>query len=962
MSSASDHVIDGELEARPAPEPPATEEALRRLARCAAVMGPELYREIVLALAEALGARWALMGELVDRDGYSTGFATSPNGGLPSSSSSLRAARTLAVVADGELLDDDEYPLPGTPCREVLRQGATLQLTADLEERFPALYRPGGGPVRDYVGTPLRGADGTTLGLLAVLHDEPLDPAREPAALLELLAGRAAAALEADRTMQALRRSEAALADFFDNSAVGLHWVDGRGVIIRANRAELEMMGYLGHEAEYVGRHIADLHADRPTIDEILARLTRGETLEDFPARMVRRDGSIRHVLITSSALFEGGRFVHTRCFTRDVTDQRHAEEALRRSEELSRSLIDSSPDCIKVLDLEGRLRSMSEGGQRRMAIEDLGPYLRQPWIEWWQEHRSQAEEAVRAAASGNEGRFEGFCAAADGTPRWWDVVVTPILGHDGQPERLLAVSRDVTDRREDQERLRESEERLRIAKAAAFLGLHDFDVPSGTVKWDDRTRELWGVDPGEPITYELWRASLHPDDVEEAEAAVNRALDPAGSGQYFAQYRVTHRKDGITRWIEATGRTHFVAGKPLRIVGTVQDITERKLTEEALREADRRKDEFLATLGHELRNPLAPIRAAVGVLELAKDDPSRWREMTAIIDRQSTHLVRLIDDLLDVSRITRGKITLRRQRLDLAEILERAEEGIRPVAEGRHLTFSAVGPAEPIHLEGDPVRLTQVLGNLLSNAFKYTPDGGAIRLTAGRVGEWAVIRVEDTGHGIEPEQLPEIFEMFSQSEGPAAYQEGGLGVGLSLARALTQLHGGTIEADSGGPGQGSVFTVRLPLAPGPVPPASSQADRGVEQELPPRRILTVDDNADVCRSIAVYLRLGGHQVETASSGEEALQIADESRPDVVLLDIGLPGIDGYEVARRMRHRPWGEGVLLVAMTGWGQSEDKRRAREAGFDAHLTKPVAPENLLDVLSRRRPGEGSGKARR
>jgi PAS domain S-box-containing protein len=373
------------------------------------------------------------------------------------------------------------------------------------------------------------------------------------------------------------------------------------------------------------------------------------------------------------------------------------------------------------------------------------------------------------------------------------------------------------------------------------------------------------------------------------------------------------------------------------------------------LREADRRKDEFLATLAHELRNPLAPIRNAVAILKgpcANGADAARARDM---MERQLRHLVRLVDDLLDVSRIVRGKIELRTEPVELRAAVESAVETAQPLIDAQGHALAVSLPAGPVWLEADAVRLSQVIANLLTNAAKYTEPGGRIDLAAERVGDEAVVRVSDTGIGIEPELLPRVFEPFVQEGRSAARAQGGLGIGLTLVRGLVQMHGGSVSAHSEGPGRGSEFVVRLPAPRGGGGRATDES-RGIDSSvtLPPpplgaKRVLVVDDNADAAESLAVLLRMAGHTVATAHTGPQALEAARAARPEVVVLDIGLPGMDGYEVARRLREQAGCERALLVALTGWGQEEDRRRSREAGFDLHLVKPVELEEMLSVLA-------------
>ena len=370
--------------------------------------------------------------------------------------------------------------------------------------------------------------------------------------------------------------------------------------------------------------------------------------------------------------------------------------------------------------------------------------------------------------------------------------------------------------------------------------------------------------------------------------------------------------------------------------------------SEEMLRETDRRKDEFLAMLAHELRNPLSPIRNSVEYLRLKERDPELdWSY--DVIDRQVDHLTRLVDDLLDVSRITRGRLEIRKKRVELAEILRGALETIQAPITRKGVRLHVSVPPGPVTLHADLVRMTQVLLNLLDNAVKFTPEGGAIWLTAQRDEGQLVLRVRDEGRGLEPEEMPELFQMFYQSHHTKSLSLGGLGIGLALVRRLVEMHGGTVEASSPGPGLGSEFVIRLPaqddLDTGAAP-SDTAADAPARTS---RRILVVDDNRDSAESLALLLRLSGHEVMAVHDGLAAVEAAESWAAEIVLLDIGLPDLDGYEVATRIRQRSDGRRVTLIAVTGWGQDSDRRRSREAGFDAHLTKPVEAAVLEKLLA-------------
>ena len=423
---------------------------------------------------------------------------------------------------------------------------------------------------------------------------------------------------------------------------------------------------------------------------------------------------------------------------------------------------------------------------------------------------------------------------------------------------------------------------------------------------------------------------------VDYVSVPVEPELLRARVGVFADLYRKTKQLECLNRDLEQ------------RVSDRTSELTEAlarlRTSEAALRDTDRRKDEFLAMLAHELRNPLAPIRNAVEILRQRADASAESRWSVEVIDRQVAHLTRLVDDLLDVNRITRGKLEIRQEPTDLAEVLRAAAEGIQPVIHARSLQLQMSLPSGPIPTTADVVRLTQVVLNLLDNACKFTPSGGRVWLVAEREGDGLRIEVRDSGQGIAPEELPRLFQMFYQSRSVAGSPEGGLGIGLALVRLIVERHGGRVEATSPGLGQGSTFIVHLPLKPQVATPVGAPVDEWPQGMLhprsaPARRILVVDDNEDSAESLALLLRRNGSEVRTAYDGVAAVETAQAFQAEVVLLDIGLPRMDGYRAAQQIREQPWGKHITLVAVTGWGQEHDRRRSREAGFDAHLVKPV-----------------------
>ena len=446
------------------------------------------------------------------------------------------------------------------------------------------------------------------------------------------------------------------------------------------------------------------------------------------------------------------------------------------------------------------------------------------------------------------------------------------------------------------------------------------------------------------------WGDALHPDDAQRTIAAWRECVRTGGT------WDVEHRFRGVDgKWHPILARGVPVRNEHGEITawaGINLDISRLKQVEEELREADRRKDEFLAVLAHELRNPLAPIRTGLELMRLAGDDRAAIEEVRTTMDRQSQQMVRLIDDLLDVSRITRGTVELRKCRVELSAVIENAVETARPIIEEMGHKLDVTVPKQPIVLEADGTRLSQVIANLLNNAAKYMDRGGSIELVADRQQSTAVVTVKDSGIGIPAEMIDRIFDMFTQVDGSLERSHGGLGIGLTLVKRLVEMHGGSVEVRSAGPDQGSEFTVRLPAVVGllsePV-----QTNGGASFAADKRRILVVDDNETAANVLAMLLKALGNDVRTAFDGLTAIDLAEQFRPDIVLLDIGMPKLNGYETARRIRQQPWGKEMVLAALTGWGQEEDKRRTREAGFDHHFVKPVEPDVLQKLLAEHEP---------
>ncbi len=509
-----------------------------------------------------------------------------------------------------------------------------------------------------------------------------------------------------------------------------------------------------------------------------------------------------------------------------------------------------------------------------------------------------------------------------------------------GSPAILLAIE-DVTGRRQAQA----AQAQLAAIVASSMDAIISKDLDGVITSWNVGAERLFGYTAdeaiGQPVTL------LIPGDHLDEEPQILRRIR---QGEVIEHYdTVRRRKDGSLIDISLTvSPMRDDSGRVVGASKVARDITERRRSEQAVRESDRHKDEFLAMLAHELRNPLAPIRNALQILRLTRADDEAARAATQVMERQVAQMVRLVDDLLDVSRISRGRIELRRAPVELAFVVQQAVDAVRPVYAAKGIELSVALPPQTIVLDADAVRLTQVVGNLLNNAGKFTPAGGRVDIATERDGDEAVIRVRDNGIGIAAEGLARIFDMFVQEDTSLERSGGGLGIGLTLVKNLAALHGGTVQVASDGVGRGSEFVVRLPIAADAVVPAAP-APPTPPASVVPRRVLVVDDNRDAAESLSVLLELSGHEARMAHDGLDAVAAAAVFQPDLVLLDIGLPRLNGYDAARRLRGQPGGQGMVLVALTGWGQQEDRQKSSDAGFDAHLVKPVDPQALVKLLA-------------
>lgn len=623
-----------------------------------------------------------------------------------------------------------------------------------------------------------------------------------------------------------------------------------------------------------------------------------------------------------------------------NIEDRKRAEQALQASQERLSRAIQIETVGVIFFKTDGRVTEANDaflrlsGYSRRDLELGLVRWDRMTPPEWMPRSLRAVEEFERM---GRTAPYEKEYIRKDGS-RWWALFAATRIAADEGVEFII----DITKSKLAEEKLRESEERFRTIADSSPVMIWVTD-DAGRIEFVNRSYlDFFGITRARAAQLE-WSEIVHSDDREylKAFSAALRDRQPL-----HARARVK-RHDHQWRWIESRGNPRLgPAGEVTGYVGSSADITELIKSQEAMREADRRKDEFLATLAHELRNPLAPIRNSLQILRLTGDSKPATEQIYEMMERQVNQMVRLVDDLLEISRITRGQIELRKERVSLTTVIQSAVEVSKPLIEDacHHLAISL--PPEPLTFEADPVRLEQIVSNLLNNAAKYTNPAGRIWLTAQRESNNVVISVRDSGIGILPDMLPRIFEMFTQVEHSTSRTHGGLGIGLTLVRSLVEMHGGNVEARSEGPGKGSEFIVRLPLDDNP----RTEMVRDNMQhsgQLSSRRVLVVDDNRDAADSLGKLLNLAGAEARAVYNGFAALEALPTYQPAVLLVDIGMPEMDGYELARRVRQLPECGDLTLIALTGWGQAEDRQRSQAAGFDFHLTKP-ADFNTLQML--------------
>jgi PAS domain S-box-containing protein len=786
-----------------------------------------------------------------------------------------------------------------------------------------------------------------------------------------------------------LSRKERELTDFVENATIGLHWVGPDGTILWANQAELDLLGYT--REEYVGRNIVEFHADQQVIGDILTRLSNKETLHNYEARLRCKDGSIKCVLINSNVRWDDDRFIHTRCFTRDITGIKMAEEARAALA----SIVESSDDAILSKDMEGIILSWNIGAERLYGYSAEEVIGRSVSILMPPEEADDFPKIMNRLRRGEKvDHYETVRVRKDGRRLSVSLTVSPILDTSGQVVGASAIARDITERRRVEEALRASEQRF-------FKTFHSSPIPMSIstlsegrfVDVNDSLLQTNGYTREEFVGRTSRELDVWVD--KEVRAEMIRQVRESGTVRNLeTRFRM---KGGGTRTFLASVELIELEGEPC-ILMACNDITERKHAEEereqlleraqvarreaeyaqklsaellirekaarnAAEEASQTKDEFLATVSHELRTPLNAIMGWATMLRRSELDEATTAKAMEAIERNAKAQTQLIEDLLDVSRIITGRMRLDVQQVELPLIIQAAVDAIRPAATARDIRLQMVLDPNAGPVSGDPGRIQQIIWNLLSNAVKFTPKGGTVQVRLERINSHVEITVSDTGQGIKPDFLPYIFDRFRQDDNSLSRVHGGLGLGLAIVRHLVELHGGRVEAQSAGEGYGSTFTVSLPITIGKnrggfgtgaleLPEATSEPSI---PDRPPRldklRVVVVEDDPDARELLKAVLNECGAEVRSAASAAEGIELLQRQKPDVLISDIEMPYEDGYSFIRKVRALPGEQGghIPAIALTAHARTDDRLRALSAGFDAHVTKPMDPMELVTVIA-------------
>ena len=852
------------------------------------------------------------------------------------------------------------------PVRRVFREKTVVSLANNTS----LLARNGSEiPIEDSAA-PIREADGEISGAVLVFRD----------------------VTEARKARDARRRL-AAIVESSDDAIIGQS-LDG--LITSWNRAAETLYGYSAKEI--VGKPLSILvppdHPDEAP--ELLERIRRGERIEHLETIRVRKDGSRAPVSLTISPIRDAeGNIIGASKIARDITERKQAERALRASEARFRQLADAMPQIVWTTgpdgvidyynlrwhDLTGSADPMENASWQSVVYpDDLPPATKR----WTESLRTGApfEMEIRLL----DRRSDGY--------RWHLMRTVPVYDETGAVARWYGAATDINEQKRSEEGARflaESSVALTalvdhestLQKVVNLAVPYFADWSAVDVASEDGSLRRLAVAHRDPEKVRLARELMdrYPPDPDaprgashvfrsgQAEIVEEIADEMLVKGARDEEHLRLARSLGLRSYIcvpiVVSGRTHSVLTFATAESGRTYARSDLSLAEDlarraaiaienanlyqALREEDRRKTEFIALLAHELRNPLAPLRNSLHVMRLAGDDRRSVEQARSVMERQLQHMVRLVDDLLEVSRISRGQMDLRVERVPLAAVISDALETCEAIVKDQEDELIVTLPQEPVYVDVDKIRLAQVICNLVSNAAKYSDPKSRIWLTVTQDGDEAVIRVKDAGIGIPAEMLPRVFDLFTQVDGSLERSRGGLGVGLTIVKRLVEMHGGSVEAYSEGHGMGSEFVVRLPNAPSTPNEQEQEQDDPQPLLIVRRRILVVDDNADAMSSMAMMLEIMGGDVRTAHDGLEAVKVAETFRPHLILMDIGMPNLNGYDACRRIRRQGWGKNAVIVALTGWGQKEDMRISEEAGFNSHLVKPVEPATLEKLVA-------------